>query len=137
MNDAKFEAATAPMQDIKVFWDGKLRRWQKSYQRPITQKTNAVQSLATLRTIRPKTLPSSSWSSSGITERHSITYHKNSLFILYSSVQSIQSQIWHWTCQVQFTFSTLHKKHSFTIPIKKGTCNTFTSIVEHSNVKYN
>jgi hypothetical protein len=30
-------------------------------------------------------------------------------FILFSSIQSIQSQIWHWTHQAQSTFSTLHK----------------------------
>ena len=27
-------------------------------------------------------------------------------------------------------------KHSFTIYITEGTCNKFTSVVEHSNIKY-
>ena len=28
-------------------------------------------------------------------------------------------------------------EHSFTVHVTKGACNTFTSMVEHSNIKYN
>jgi hypothetical protein len=55
-------------------------------------------------------------------------------FILPFSPSSHKYDIGH----VKLSLHSLHYiKHSFTIYIKKRTCNTFTSTVEHSNIMYN
>jgi hypothetical protein len=48
-------------------------------------------------------------------------------FILHSSIQSTESQIWHQTHLSQSTFTTLHKTFICNIH-SKGTYNTFTPI---------
>jgi hypothetical protein len=79
LNDAKFEPATAPLLDIK---SSEMASCIVGSRVPDDNHPNdeggAI--LRNVEMIGPKTLPSSSWSRLGITELHSITSSKNSLF---------------------------------------------------------